>query len=68
MNVIDQIVRITVDGDETKAEVIGEIVRCEQCWWWDGLNCKNNDSFPWDEDDYCSQGRRKDGDGDELVE
>ena len=28
---VEQIVRITTDGEETRAEVIGEIVRCKYC-------------------------------------
>ena len=30
-NIIEQIVRITTDGEETRAEVIGELVRCKDC-------------------------------------
>lgn len=29
--VIEQIVRLEINGDETKAEVVGEIVRCKDC-------------------------------------
>lgn len=31
----EQIVRLTTDGNETKAEVVGEIVRCKGCRWFD---------------------------------
>ena len=30
-SIVEQIVRITTDGEETRAEVVGEIVRCENC-------------------------------------
>ena len=29
--IVEQIVRITADGNETKAEVVGELVRCKDC-------------------------------------
>lgn len=31
MSTIEQIVRITVDGDETKAEMVGTLTRCADC-------------------------------------
>ena len=62
--IIEQIVRITTDGEETRAEVIGELVRCKDCKHY-------RDSFPYDiceafapvlvpdEYDFCSYGERK---------
>ena len=65
-SIVEQIVRITTDGEETKAEVIGEVVRCKDCKHY-------RDSFPYDicdvfdematdEDDFCSYGVRKETD------
>lgn len=61
-SIVEQIVRLTVDGEETKAEVIGELVRCKDCKWFNdyevacdlltGLVSSNSD-------DYCSKGERK---------
>lgn len=31
--IIEQIVRITTDGDETRAEVVGTLTRCAECKW-----------------------------------
>ena len=60
--VIEQIVRLTVDGEETKAEVIGELIRCKDCKWFndyevacDPLTCL----VPSNSNDYCSKGERK---------
>lgn len=33
-NIVEQIVRITTDGEETRAEVVGELIRCEKCKRW----------------------------------
>ena len=63
MSVIEHIVRIVTDGDETRAEVVGDLVRCKDCKHY-------RDSFPYDicdvfdematdEDDFCSYGERK---------
>lgn len=36
------------------------VVRCKDCVWWkDGYVCFNNDSLPWHENDFCSNGRKK---------
>lgn len=37
--VIEQIVRLTIDGDETKSEIVGELIRCKDCKWYDGVCC-----------------------------
>lgn len=44
MKTIEQIVRLTIDGDETRAKVIGEVVRCGSCRY----------SRVKEGDDYCS--------------
>lgn len=60
----EQIVRLTTDGDETKAEVVGEIVRCKDCklWHYDDLFnegwCVGRMREP---DYFCADGKRKDG-------
>lgn len=65
--VIEHIVRITTDGEETKAEVVGEIVRCKDCKHWrriiaHGMRgtcdqwCTLNVTM---ECNYCSKGERK---------
>lgn len=72
MKVIEQIVRITTDGDETRAEVVGEITRCAECKFYMGdldnqsLCEHNTDSVCryWESDglypdDFCSMGERK---------
>lgn len=29
--IIEQIVRLTIEGDETRAEVVGELILCKDC-------------------------------------
>lgn len=80
--IIEQIVRLTVDGDETKAEVVGEIVRCKDCRF--GLRCfdvRNEGTDSWvdctdpdglnrdvSDDGYCSAGIRRKVDGKETED
>ena len=40
------------------ADVI-EIVRCKDCKWWDGNDCKARDIDVVDVDDFCSYGERR---------
>lgn len=61
-NIIEQIVRIVTDGEETRAEVIGEIVRCAECKWWRDSDhtCRMlGGASPRLAKDFCSQGERK---------
>lgn len=57
--IIEQIVRLTIDGDETKTEVVGELVRCKDCKWHDDDFCLNLDVMGFYANDYCSLGPRK---------
>lgn len=52
--IVEQIVRIEMNGNETKAEVVGEIVRCKDCRWHDEHYCNG-----FKDSDYCSFGWRK---------
>lgn len=36
-----------------------EIVRCKDCVWRDGSICRNNDTMPWSDDDFCSLAERR---------
>lgn len=47
----EQIVRIETDGSETKAEVVGEIVPCYKCCFWDRdtIRTNSNDVKWWNE-------------------
>lgn len=71
-NIVEQIVRLTVDGNETRAEVVGELIRCEKCKRWREyfgggnygycyLDCYLDYSFPHatDASDYCSWWEKK---------
>lgn len=58
----EQIVRIETDGNETKAEVIGEIVRCKDCRCTDCRWHDENYCHGFTDSDYCSFGRRKETD------
>lgn len=66
--VIEQIVRLIIDGNDTKAEVVGEVMRCKDCKYYkklkdvDGLKfctCVIGAEFAREFDDYCSRGERK---------
>lgn len=61
--ITEQIVRIETDGDETKAEVVGEIVRCKDCKHYrDSFpynTCDVFDAMATDAEDYCSYGERR---------
>ena len=41
------------------------VVRCKDCKWWKNNDCKNDTHgyFPLDKNDFCSQGERKERDG-----
>lgn len=65
--VIEQIVRLTVDGEETKAEVIGELVRCKDCRWGrevcGNIECFVDSNIPSEYHGYewfCPNGERRD--------
>ncbi len=38
------------------------VARCRECKWWKNNDCKNDTHgyVPFDENDFCSQGKRKD--------
>ena len=36
-----------------------EIIRCRDCVWHDGNVCRNNESIPWSDDDFCSNAERR---------
>lgn len=36
-----------------------EVVRCKDCKWWDGNDCKARDIDVVDVDDFCSYGERR---------
>lgn len=75
MKVIEQIVRLTINGDETKAEVVGELTRCEKCKRWKEDFDDSNYGYCYldygsprttDASDYCSWWEKKvDGKGTE---
>ena len=44
--------------DMPSADVV-EVVRCKDCKWWDGNDCKARDIDVVDVDDFCSYGERK---------
>ena len=60
---IEQIVRLTVDGNETRAEVIGEIVRCRDCKHRDEYECNHimlgGTKCGVTDDWFCADGERK---------
>ena len=67
-SIVEQIVRITTDGEETRAEVVGELIRCEKCKKWrenfGGGNygyCYRDLGLPHttDASDYCSRWEKK---------
>lgn len=46
----------------TLGEVVGELVRCKECRWWnyEMSGCKRNPSVvAWRDDDFCSYGERE---------
>lgn len=55
----EQIVRIETDGDETKAEVVGEIVRCKDCKQWDRDYEYCVDFLTQDKNGFCSWWERR---------
>ena len=65
--ITEQIVRVETDGNETKAEVVGEIVRCRECRYYLNSNekCILVDMrlafyemyYRWDEDSFCCWGK-----------
>lgn len=68
MAVIEQIVRIVTDGDETKAEVVGELIRCRDCKWYEpsyrectspNWDMRTDEYFVVPAGFYCGWGERK---------
>ena len=68
----EYIIRETTYPDATKQEAIGELVRCKDCLYWQKsglfsgyMVCRYvvDCSVVRREDDFCSRGERKDGDG-----
>lgn len=64
--IIEQIVRIETDGNETKAEVVGTLTRCFECEYHykDGDNvvtshCLLNHNHVQPSDWFCADGERK---------
>lgn len=68
--IIEQIVRLEINGDETKAEVVGEIVRCMDCKYGHmfadmnvipllSCNYKNAHGMLVENHGYCKWGKRK---------
>lgn len=37
----------------------GELTRCKDCHWHYGTICRKNNTFPWEDDDFCSNAERK---------
>ena len=71
-NIIDEVLSdYLTDSERTMLEdvnaEIGEIpsadvepvVRCKDCKWWDGNDCKARDIDVVDVDDFCSYGERR---------
>lgn len=62
MTVKEQIVRLTTDGEETRVEVIGEIVRCRDCKHQTVYGCDLYEDYYQHglgfDDDFCSRGER----------
>ena len=67
MSIIEQIVRITTDGDETREEVVGELILCKDCkhgapngkYGCTVYHYKRYETHEMKPDDFCSQGERK---------
>lgn len=68
----EQIVRLTITDNETKAEVVGEVVRCKDCiygeqdeigrWFCRNFGCQVGDD---NGNGFCACGERKDGESDD---
>lgn len=67
--VTEYIVRETGYPMATKQEVVGELVRCQDCIWWDtkhpygtlvpdAYHCKTNDRF-YSAEHFCAYGERR---------
>lgn len=48
-----------ISCDVRLPEYKDELVRCRDCVWHDGSICRNNDTMPWSDDDYCSNAERR---------
>lgn len=35
-----------------------QVVRCKDCMWHYGTLCRNNNTMPWEDDDFCSKAER----------
>lgn len=75
--ITEQIVRVETDGTETRAEVVGELIRCRNCKYFDMSDiggtippivyrCRRFARTYRYTEDYCSYAERKDGDGDDM--
>ena len=49
---------IVIISNMPPADVV-PVVRCKDCKWWDGNDCKARDIDVVDVDDYCSYGERR---------
>lgn len=62
-SIVEQIVRIVTDGEETKAEVIGTLTRCKDCKHRQQYDCNNitlgGTKCGVTDDWYCADGERK---------
>ena len=45
--------------ENAKPADVVEVVRCKDCKWWDGNDCKARDIDVVDVDDFCSYGEKK---------
>ena len=36
-----------------------ELIRCKDCSWHYGTLCRNNNTMPWKDDDFCSDAERE---------
>lgn len=64
-NIVEQIVRIETDGDETRAEVVGELVRCSRCVYGFTGRCVKQ-LWVQESDGFCSKVERKEVDDAEI--
>lgn len=62
----DRILHIDTEIENGKVNVVaewqGELVRCNDCHWWNSETngCKRNPSVEaWHDDDFCSYGERR---------
>lgn len=46
-------------GADATIERTGELIRCKNCYWHYGTLCRNNNTMPWEDEDFCSNAERK---------